>query len=215
MSGIYFKKGNSFSKVNIYKKTEDGIVLCPVYRKTSNGMERIDLNDGSNENINGGGIITPPSIPSNSVVVKGYASWCGSYRNTSTTGTFTDNFNDDRRDRIYQGYYPNFNYLGVISFKDVFKEVRSLNGTITSVKLKLTNTHSYYYAGLNTYICGASNLSTTRPTSFSTDNIDEIKLSDKINFSKGGIQTGNTVTDYGYFSGTGTTRPYIEITVTV
>ena len=53
MSGIYFKKGNSFSKVNIYKKTEDGIVLCPVYRKTSNGMERIDLNDGSNENING------------------------------------------------------------------------------------------------------------------------------------------------------------------
>ena len=27
--------------------------------------------------------------------------------------------------------------------------------------------------------------------------------------------TGNTVTDYGYFSGTGTTRPYIEITVTV
>ena len=240
MSGIYFKKGNSFSKVNIYKKTEDGIVLCPVYRKTSNGMERIDLNDGSNENINGGGIITPPSIPSNSVVVKGYASWCGSYRNTSTTGTFTDNFNDDRRDRIYQGHYPNFNYLGIISFKDVFKEVRSLNGTITSVKLKLTNIHSYYYAGLNTYICGVSNLSTTRPTSFSTDNIDEIKLSDKINFSKGGTQTitlndtaiqkiqngsidgfrllsptGNTVTDYGYFSGTGTTRPYIEITVTV
>ena len=240
MSGIYFKKGNSFSKVNIYKKTEDGMALCPVYRKTSNGMERIDLNDGSNENINGGGIITPPSIPSNSVVVKGYASWCGSYRNTSTTGTFTDNFNDDRRDRIYQGYYPNFNYLGIISFKDIFKEVRSLNGTITSVKLKLTNTHSYYYAGLNTYICGASNLSTTRPTSFSTDNIDEIKLSDKINFSKGGTQTitlnntaiqkiqngnidgfrllsptGNIVTDYGYFSGTGTTRPYIEITVTV
>ena len=240
MSGIYFKKGNSFSKVNIYKKTEDGIVLCPVYRKTSNGMERIDLNDGSNENINGGGIITPPSIPSNSVVVKGYASWCGSYRSASSTGTFTDNFNDDRRDRIYQGYYPNFNYLGIISFKDVFKEVRNLNGTITSVKLKLTNTHSYYYAGLNTYICGASNLSTTRPTSFSTDNIDEIKLSDKINFSKGGTQiitlnntaiqkiqngsingfrllspTGNTVTDYGYFSGTGTTRPYIEITVTV
>ena len=240
MSGIYFKKGNSFSKVNIYKKTENGIVLCPVYRKTSNGMERIDLNDGSNENINGGGIITPPSIPSNSVVVKGYASWCGSYRNTSTTGTFTDNFNDDRRDRIYQGYYPNFNYLGIISFKDVFKEVRNLNGTITSVKLKLTNTHSYYYAGLNTYICGASNLSTTRPTSFSTDNVDEIKLSDKINFSKGGTQTitlnntaiqkiqngnidgfrllsptGNIVTDYGYFSGTGTTRPYIEITVTV
>ena len=240
MSGIYFKKGNSFSKVNIYIKTEDGMTLCPVYRKTSNGMERIDLNDGSNENINGGGIITPPSIPSNSVVVKGYASWCGSYRNTSTTGTFTDNFNDNRRDRIYQGYYPNFNYLGVISFKDVFKEVRSLNGTITSVKLKLTNTHSYYYAGLNTYICGASNLSTTRPTSFSTDNIDEIKLSDKINFSKGGTQTitlnntaiqkiqngnidgfrllsptGNIVTDYGYFSGTGTTRPYIEITVAV
>ena len=148
--------------------------------------------------------------------------------------------NDNRRDRIYQGHYPNFNYLGIISFKDIFKEVRSLNGTITSVKLKLTNTHSYYYAGLNTYICGASNLSTTRPTSFSTDNIDEIKLSDKINFSKGGTQTitlndtaiqkiqngsidgfrllsptGNTVTDYGYFSGTGATRPYIEITVTV
>ena len=240
MSGIYFKKGNSFSKVNIYKKTEDGIVLCPVYRKTSNGMERIDLNDGSNENINGGGIITPPSIPSNSVVVKGYASWCGSYRNTSTTGTFTDNFNDDRRDRIYQGYYPNFNYLGIISFKDIFKEVRSLNGTITSVKLKLKNLHSYYYAGLNTYICGASNLSTTRPTSFSTDNVNNTKLSDKIHFDKGGeltitlnstaiddidyrnidgfrllSPTGNIVTDYGYFSGTGTTRPYIEITVTV
>ena len=108
------------------------------------------------------------------------------------------------------------------------------------MKLKLTNNHSYYYTGLDTYICGASNLSTTRPTSFSTDNIDEIKLSDKINFSKGGTQTitlnntaiqniqngiidgfrllsptGNIVTDYGYFSGTGATRPYIEITVTV
>ena len=108
------------------------------------------------------------------------------------------------------------------------------------MKLKLTNNHSYYYTGLDTYICGASSLPATRPTSFSTDNVDEIKLSDKINFSKGGTQiitlnntaiqkiqngsidgfrllspTGNTVTDYGYFSGTGTTRPYIEITVAV
>ena len=235
MSGIYFKKSNSFGKVNIYKKTTSGMELCPIYKKTASGMERIDLNNGTDDII-----VTPPSVSSKIVVIKGYASWCGSYRSSSATGIFTDDFNDDRRDRIYQGYYPNFNYLGIISFKDVFKEVRSLNGTITSVKLKLTNTHSYYYAGLNTYICGASNLSTTRPTSFSTDNIDEIKLSDKINFSKGGTQTktlnnttiqkiqngsidgfrllsptGNTVTDYGYFSGTGTTRPYIEITVTV
>lgn len=240
MSGIYFKKGNSFSKANVYIKTENGMQLCPIYRKTNNGMERIDLNDGSNENMNGGGIIVPPSTPSNSTIIKGYASWCGSYRSTSSTGTFTDNFNDDRRDRIYQGYYPNFNYLGIISFKDVFKEVRNLNCTITSVKLKLTNLHSYYYAGLNTIICGVTNISNTRPTSFSTDNIDATSLSDSIHFDKGGNQiitlnstaiqkiqngnidgfkllspTGNTVTDYGYFSGVGNDRPYIEITVTV
>ena len=115
MSGIYFKKGNSFSKVNIYKKTEDGIALCPVYRKTSNGMERIDLNDGSNENINGGGIITPPSFPSNSVVVKGYASWCGSYRSASSTGTFIDNFNDDN----ILFYYIDPNELDAITVIDI------------------------------------------------------------------------------------------------
>ena len=108
------------------------------------------------------------------------------------------------------------------------------------MKLKLTNNHSYYYSGLDTYICGASSLPATRPTSFSTDNVNETKLSDKIHFDKGGeltitlnstaiddidyrnidgfrllSPTGNTVTDYGYFSGTGTTRPYIEITVAV
>ena len=235
MSGIYFKKSNSFGKVNIYKKTTSGMQLCPIYKKTASGMERIDLNNGTDDII-----VTPPSVSPKIVVIKGYASWCGSYRSSSTTGIFTDDFNDDRRDRIYQGYYPNLNYLGIISFKDIFEEVRSLKGVIKSVKLKLTNNHSYYYTGLDTYICGASSLPATRPTSFSTDNVNNTKLSDKIHFDKGGeltitlnstaiddidyrnidgfrllSPTGNTVTDYGYFSGTGTTRPYIEITVAV
>ena len=79
-----------------------------------------------------------------------------------------------------------------------------------------------------------------RAVHLSCMNIKETKLSDKIHFDKGGeltitlnstaiddidyrnidgfrllSPTGNTVTDYGYFSGTGTTRPYIEITVAV
>lgn len=231
MSGIYIKKGNSLNNVSIYKKTSTGYVSCPIYRKTSTGMERIDLGGGST----GGG--TQPSPSSN--IIKGYADWSGSYRSSSTTGTFTDNFNDDRRDRIYQGYYPNFNYLGVICFKSLFEQARQL-GTITSVKLKLTNLHSYYYAGLNTIISGATNMSNYRPTSFSMSNVNSTQYCSSTHFDKGGtliltlndtaiqsIQNGTidgfrllapsgfAITDYGYFSGTGTTRPYIEITVTL
>lgn len=231
MSGIYIKKGNSLNNVSIYKKTSTGYVSCPIYRKTSTGMERIDLEGGST----GGG--TQPSPSSN--IIKGYADWSGSYRSSSTTGTFTDNFNDDRRDRIYQGYYPNFNYLGVICFKSLFEQARQL-GTITSVKLKLTNLHSYYYAGLNTIISGATNMSNYRPTSFSMSNVNSTQYCSSTHFDKGGVLTltlndtaiqsiqngtidgfrllapsGFAITDYGYFSGTGTTRPYIEITVTL
>lgn len=231
MSGIYIKKGNSLNNVSIYKKTSTGYVSCPIYRKTSTGMERIDLGGGST----GGG--TQPSPSSN--IIKGYADWSGSYRSSSTTGTFTDNFNDDRRDRIYQGYYPNFNYLGVICFKSLFEQARQL-GTITSVKLKLTNLHSYYYAGLNTIISGATNMSNYRPTSFSMSDVNSTQYCSSTHFNKGGALTltlndtaiqsiqngtidgfrllapsGFAITDYGYFSGTGTTRPYIEITVTL
>lgn len=231
MSGIYIKKGNSLNNVSIYKKTSTGYVSCLIYRKTSTGMERIDLGGGST----GGG--TQPSPSSN--IIKGYADWSGSYRSSSTTGTFTDNFNDDRRDRIYQGYYPNFNYLGIICFKSLFEQARQL-GTITSVKLKLTNLHSYYYAGLNTIISGATNMNNYRPTSFSMNNVNSTQYCSSTHFDKGGaltltlndtaiqsIQNGTidgfrllapsefTITDYGYFSGTGTTRPYIEITVTL
>lgn len=231
MSGIYIKKGNSLNNVSIYKKTSTGYVSCPIYRKTSTGMERIDLGGGST----GGG--TQPSPSSN--IIKGYADWSGSYRSSSTTGTFTDNFNDDRRDRIYQGYYPNFNYLGVICFKSLFEQARQL-GTITSVKLKLTNLHSYYYAGLNTIISGATNMSNYRPTRFSMSNVNSTQYCSSTHFNKGGALTltlndtaiqsiqngtidgfrllapsGFAITDYGYFSGTGTTRPYIEITVTL
>lgn len=231
MSGIYIKKGNSLNNVSIYKKTSTGYVSCPIYRKTSTGMERIDLGGGST----GGG--TQPSPSSN--IIKGYADWSGSYRSSSTTGTFTDNFNDDRRDRIYQGYYPNFNYLGIICFKSLFEQARQL-GTITSVKLKLTNLHSYYYAGLNTIISGATNMSNYRPTSFSMSNVNSTQYCSSTHFNKGGALTltlndtaiqsiqngtidgfrllapsGFAITDYGYFSGIGTTRPYIEITVTL
>lgn len=240
MSGIYIKDGSSLRNILIYKKNSNGMEICPVYKKTLNGMERIDsskvINSGSGE---GEGETPSPELPTvTTEVIKGYADWCGSYRSTSTSGTFTDNFNDDRRDRIYQGTYSSSNYIGIINFKKIFQEVKDLNGTIKSIKLKLTNLHSYYYAGLNTYICGASNLTSTRPTSFSSSNVDETKLSDKINFSKGGTltinlndtaieritngdidgfrllsPTGYTITDYGYFSGVGTNRPYIEITI--
>lgn len=231
MSGIYIKKGNSLNNVSIYKKTSTGYVSCLIYRKTSTGMERIDLGGGST----GGG--SQPSPSSN--IIKGYADWSGSYRSSSTTGIFTDNFNDDRRDRIYQGYYPNFNYLGVICFKSLFEQARQ-SGTITSVKLKLTNLHSYYYAGLNTIISGATNMNNYRPTSFSMSNVNSTQYCSSTHFDKGGTLTltlndtaiqsiqngtidgfrllapsGFAITDYGYFSGTGTTRPYIEITVTL
>lgn len=229
MSGIYINKNGSLNNILIYRKTSNGMEICPVYKKTFNGMERIDLGNGSS---GGGG-----STPSSPYIVKGYADWSGSYRGSSTTGTFTDNFNDDRRDRIYQGYYPNFNYLGIICFKSLFEQARQL-GTISSVKLKLTNLHSYYYAGLNTIISGATNMSTYRPTSFSMSNVNSTQYCSSTHFNKGGtltltlnstaiqsIQngtidgfrllapTGFAVTDYGYFSGTGSTRPYIEITI--
>lgn len=213
---LFIKTSSGMSPIKLYKKTSTGQVQCPVYVKTANGMERIDQ-----------------TLVTKTMIVSGYAQWNGSYRNSSGSGSA--NFKDKN---VYQGKYSSYHYLGLMCFKNVFAQARAIGGTITKVTLRLTNLHSYYYAGLGTKVCGAINMPSTLPTSSSFNNILSTPYSNTTEFAKGGtntitlnsnalkdIQNGNingfrllsptgfTLTDYGYFEGEGTNRPYIEITV--
>lgn len=123
-------------------------------------------------------------------------------------------------------------------FKNIFEKVRALKGTVTDVKLTLTNAHSYSSVGINTKVCGAWNMSIDKPTSFNFDNVKSTSYCGEQHFNKGqkrvltldesackNIQsgtmtgfrllssTGFNTTNYGYFEGEGSNRPYIEITV--
>lgn len=219
MSGLFINKNGVLTPIVFYKKTNTGQIQCPVFKKTKDGMERIDNY-------------------SRTEVIKGYAQWCGSYRNTSSSGVFRDNFGDNRGERIYQGKYGSYYYLGVMCFKNIFEKVRALKGTVTDVKLTLTNAHSYSSVGINTKVCGAWNMSIDKPTSFNFDNVKSTSYCGEQHFNKGqkrvltldesackNIQsgtmtgfrllssTGFNTTNYGYFEGEGSNRPYIEITV--
>lgn len=223
MANKLFKKTSSgTSPIKFYKKTSTGQVQCPVYRKTASGMERIDQ-----------------TLVTKTKVIKGYAQWNGSFRNSTGSGTaYSDYSSASDRLRIYQGKYSSYHHLGLMCFKDLFAQARAVGGTITKVTLKLTNLHSYYYAGLGTKVCGAINMPSTKPSSFSFSNAKSTSYCATAEFTKGATKTitlnssalsdiqnnkidgfrllsptGFTLTDYGYFAGEGTNRPYIEITV--
>lgn len=232
MSGLFINKNGVLTPIIFYKKTSTGQVQCPVFKKTKDGIERIDkVPEESGVDI--------PVVPEQvTKVIKGYAQWCGSYRNTSSSGVFKDNFGDSRSNHIYQGKYGSYYYLGIMCFKDIFEQVRALNGVVTDVKLTLSNLHSYSSAGLSTKVCGAFNMPSTRPSSFDFSNVKSTSYCGEQHFNKGqkrvlildetarnNIQSGNitgfrmlsstgfNTTNYGYFDGEGSNRPYIEITV--
>ena len=223
MANKLFKKTSSgTSSIKFYKKTSTGLVQCPVYRKTSSGMERLDQ-----------------TLVTKTKVFSGYPDWSGSFRNSTGTGTFTNSYSDSSHGlRIYQGKYSSYHHLGVMCFKTIFDNVRDFGGEVTKVTLKLTNTHSYYGVGLGTKICGAWNMTTTRPTSFSINNVKSTSYCGTVEFSKGATKTitldenarkniqsgdmtgfrllsptGFSLADYGYFEGSNANRPYIKITV--
>lgn len=223
MANKLFKKSSSgTSPVKMLKKTSTGQVQCPVYRKTATGMERIDQ-----------------TLVTKTKVFSGYAQWNGSYRNSTGTGTaYSDYSGADDRLRMYQGKYSSYHHLGLMCFKSIFKQVRDFGGEITKVTLKMKNLHSYYNAGLNTKVCGAINMPDSKPSSFSFSNAKSTSYDGTQHFDKGETRTltlddsvynaikkdeidgfrllsptGFTLTDYGYFEGEGSSRPYIEITV--
>ena len=223
MANKLFKKTSSgMSPVKFYKKTSAGQIQCPVYRKTSTGMERIDQ-----------------TLVTKTKIIKGYAQWNGSFRNSTGKGTAQASYSSlTDRLRLYQGKYSSYHHLGVMCFKKLFDEARAIGGTVTKVKLTLKNLHSYYGAGLETKICGAWNMPNLRPSSFSFDDVKSTSYCGSAHFDKGEKRTltldenarkniqrgemtgfrllspsGFTISDYGYFEGEGTNRPYIEITV--
>lgn len=223
MANKLFKKTSSgTSPVKLFKKTSTGQIQCPVYRKTATGMERIDQ-----------------TLVTKTKVFSGYAQWNGSYRNSTGTGTaYSDYSGADDRLRMYQGKYSPYHHLGIMCFKNIFNQVREFGGEVTKVTLKMKNLHSYYGAGLDTKVCGAWNMPNTKPSSFKFDDVKSLSYCGTQHFDKGetrtltldenarsNIQTGTmdgfrllsptgfTLTDYGYFEGEGSSRPYIEITV--
>ena len=218
---LFVKTSSGTSAIKFYKKTSTGQTQCPVYIKTSTGQERLDQ-----------------TLVTKTKVFSGYCDWAGSFRNDSSSGTFTDDYSDERDGYVYQGKYGDYYHLGIIGFNSIFKQVREFDGTITKVTLKLKNLHTYSSAGIGTKICGAWSVPTTKPTSFSFDNVGSTSYSDVEEFDKGETRTltlkstiyekikggsfsglrllsatGFTLSDYGYFAGEGTSRPYIEITV--
>lgn len=224
MANKLFKKTSSgLTPVKFYRKTSTGLVQNPVYRKTTTGMERIDQ-----------------TLVTKTKVISGYAQWNGTFRNSSGSGT-ANNFgsSDSRNTLVYQGKYSPYCYLGVMCFTDLFKEARE-TGIITKVVLKLKNNHAYYNSGLKTYISGAWSLPSTRPSSYSFANTNTVRYCNDVSFAKNGAEhkaitlnttainaitnnqingfrvvspTGFDLNNYGYFEGSGSSRPYIEITV--
>ena len=218
---LFVKTSSGTSPIKFYKKTSSGTSQCPVYIKTSTGQERLDQ-----------------TLVTKTKVFSGYCDWACSFRNDSSSGTFTDDYSDERDGYIHQGKYSDYYHLGVMSFYTIFKEVRDFGGEVTKVTLKLKNLHSYYGTGLDTKVCGAWNTTSKRPTTFSLSDVKSTSYCDTQYFDKGETRTltldenartniqngemtgfrllsptGFTLTDYGYFAGEGSSRPYIEITV--
>ena len=237
MSNSIFKRGvGSLNLPALFYKlnSNGGKNRIPVYMKTIDGQIRIDYHSSSGS--------TDPDVPDVPEVTKkvfsGYADWSGSFRNSSGKGTAKSNYSDvDARLRVYQGRYGTYYHLGIMCFKSIFEQVRAYGGTVTNVTLRIKNLHCYSSAGLNTKICGAWNMPNKKPSTFSFDDVKSTAYC-TAHFAKGASKTltlddnarkniqngtmdgfrllsptGFKTTDYGYFAGTGSSRPYIEITV--
>ena len=216
-SKLLKKKSSGTSPIKFYKKTSTGQVQCPVYRKTSSGMERLDQ-----------------QLVEKSYTVSGYADWTYCYiGDSSSDKSLYAKSTDPTFPR--QGKYSSYYYYSPMSFKSVLAKVKGKN--IKSIKLKMKCTHSYYSAGLSTYISGTNITNTSAPSNITTSVFNNKRYSSDVSFSVDGTKTitlnstaiadvkagnitgfrpvasaGWSLTDYGYFSASGNSRPYIEIT---
>lgn len=220
MASKLFKKTSSgTSPIKFYKKTSTGLTQCPVYRKTSTGMERLDQ-----------------QLITKEYTITGYADWTYCYMASSSSAT---SLSAKSTDPTYprQGKYSSYYYYSPMSFKTTFAKVKGKN--IKSVKLKMKCTHSYYSGGLDTYISGTTISNTSAPSNTTTSIFNNKKYSSNTHFDVDATKTislnstaiadikaGNItglrpvavagwgLTDYGYFSASGTSRPYVEIVYT-
>lgn len=213
----YIKKNGSWTAFTPYKKVNGQWQRCPVYRKENGSWVRIDQ-----------------QLVTKTTTVSGYADWCGSFRNSSGTGSASFS-----KDDVYQGKYSSYYYLGVMRFTELFTKAKAI-GTITKATLKLKNNHAYYNGGLKTHICGAWAMPFSRPSSYSFSSTGSTAYASNISFAKNGSEhkaitlnstaisdiqngridgfkvlspTGFDLNNYGYFDGTSSSRPWLELTV--
>lgn len=218
-SKLLKKTSSGTSPVVFYKKTSTGQVRCPVYRKTSTGIERLDQ-----------------QLVTKTYTVTGYPDWLYTYIGDGASDT---SLYKKSTDPLYprQGAYSGMCYYSPISFKSTLAKVKGKN--ITKVELWLGCLHSYYSSGLSTYISGTTTTATSVPSSTTTSIFNNKRYSSNTAFTKGTnkyITLNNTaiadiksgaitgfrpvspsgwgLTDYGYFEGSGTNRPYVKITYT-
>ena len=218
MASKLFKKTSSgTSPIKFYKKTSAGQVQCPVYRKTANGMERLDQ-----------------ELTEKTYTVSGYADWTHCYIGDSSSDTsLYAKSTDPTLPR--QGKYSSYYYYSPMSFKTVLAKVKGKN--IKSIKIKMKCEHAYYSGGLSTYISGTNITNSSAPNNITTSVFNNKKYSSDVSFSVDGTKTitlnstaiadvkagnitgfrpvasaGWSLTDYGYFSASGNSRPHIEIT---
>ena len=191
---------------------------CPVYIKENGVWNRIDQ-----------------QLVTKTYKVSGYCDWNACYVGTSSSDSSLHKNSDPYK--IRQGKYSTYYYYSPISFKSIFDKVRGKN--ITKVTVELKNDHSYYSTGLNMYLSGMTSSINYEPSSITTSYFNSKKYSSNVFFSKGGTQiislnseaindiknnvlhgvtpkavAGWSLNDYGYYSGSGSTRPYVEITYT-
>ena len=219
----FIKRNGQWQAFTPMKKVNGQWQRCPVYKKIGGTWVRIDQ-----------------QMVTRTVVIRGYAQWNGSYRNTSGSGNASlFNTSTGKYLSVYQGAYGGNKYLGVMCFADLFRQARE-RGTITNVVLKLKNNHAYWNGGLKTIISGAVGLPGSRPNSLSFGVSNGANYSGQVSFAKNGAEhkaitlngdciraiqngqingfkltspTGYDLNNYGYFEGSSGSRPYIEITV--
>lgn len=218
-SKLLKKTSSGTSPVSFYKKTSTGQIRCPVYIKTATGQQRLDQ-----------------QLVTKTYVVSGYSDWTCCYIGSSSTDTVLSQKSTDPL-LPRQGKYSSYYYFSPMSFKSLFAKVEGKN--ITSVKIRMKCDHSYNSTGLSTFISGTTITSTSEPSSISNSVFNNKRYSSDIHFDRdetltitlnstaiSDIENGNitglrpiasagfSLTDYGYFNETGTTRPWVEITYT-
>lgn len=175
---------------------------------------------------------------SSTYTIEGYADWTGSYIFDSTSDT-SGYLKSTNPQYVYQGKYDSYYYRNVMNFDTVMGKARGLN--IIKAELWIKNLHSYYGSGLNTYITGGWASPSTRPSSYPLDRFGGTRYSNNENWAKNGparyitlnstciddiknnridslhcnAVAGWSLTDYGYFQGTGggSDTPYLKLTI--